>query len=191
MAKVMVVAHQILRGILLFFGVAMTLFGLWDLLVPRARFVNSDPAAGAAVSDVPSAVTVHFNHRLTSDSHLNVSSTVQRLPSGELEYLDGSSVITKSEIDSADNSGQTLRAHLRPGLHEGLYWVSWNTKVRGWGTSSYGKMAFGVGMAVPEHLIKDMDGTVWERNYQHRSRRATLVGGVIMLLLGAFIRVRR
>lgn len=187
----MIITQQIYRAVLIFFGIALTLFGVWDLLVQRAHFVNSAPAAGAVVDAPPSTVSVSFTNKLDSESRLDVTSTIELLPSGEHEYLDGRSVITRSEIDPGDSSGKTLRAHLQPGLHKGLYWVSWTSKVAGWRTVSYGKTAFGVGMNVPANLTADMDGTVWERNYQYRSRRAALLGGVILLALALAVSVRR
>jgi len=187
----MIIAQQITRAVLIFFGVVLTLFGLWDLLVPRARFVNSNPPAGVVITDAPSLVTVSFSNKLAAESHMDVTSTVELLPSGETEYLRGGSVVLKSGIDPGDSSGKSLRADLRPGLHKGLYWVSWTTKVAGWRTISYGKTAFGVGMKIPDHLTESMGGVVWERNYQYRSRRATLIGGVVMLALGLALRAKR
>jgi methionine-rich copper-binding protein CopC len=188
----MIITQQILRVLLVFFGLALLLFGLWDLLIPRARFVNSNPPAGANIAEVPSSVTISFSNKLASGSSMNVSSTIELLPSGEHEYLGGGSVMIKSEIDPTDPSGKTLRAQLRPGLHKGLYWVNWNTKAAGWRTISYGKTAFGVGMKVPDYLTDDMDdGKTRERSYDYRGRRAALLGGVIMLVLGLAIRARR
>lgn len=183
----MIITQQVLRVLLLFFGLALLLFGLWDLLVPRARFVNSNPPAGAVIDDAPSAVTVSFSNKLAAESRIDVSSTVELLPSGEKEYLRGGSVVLKSGIDPGDPSGKSLRADLQPGLHKGLYWVSWTTKVAGWRTISYGKTAFGVGMEVPDHITEDMGGTTWERTYQYRSRRAALIGGVVLIALGLFL----
>jgi methionine-rich copper-binding protein CopC len=187
----MIITQQIVRALLLFFGLVLLLFGLWDLLVPRAHFVNSNPAAGAVIEAPPSSVTVSFTNKLDPESRIEVTSTIKLLPSEEHEYLDGRSVMTKSEIDPGDASGKTLRAQLRPELHKGLYWVSWTSKVAGWRTASYGKTAFGVGMNVPAHLTEDMDGSVWERNYQYRSRRAALIGGVVLLVLSLAIRAKR
>ena len=186
----MIITQQILRGLLLFLGLGLLLFGLWDLLVPRAHFVNSNPAAGAVIEAPPSSVTVSFTNKLAAESRIDVTSTVKLLPSGEREYLYGRSVITKSEIDPGDASGKTLRADLQPGLHKGLYWVSWTSKVAGWRTISYGKTGFGVGMGVPANLTEDMGGTVWERNYDFRGRRAALIGGVVLLVLSLAIRAK-
>jgi hypothetical protein len=57
---------------------------------------------------------------------------IRLLPSGEFDYLKGSSVVADSRIDPNDASGRTMRANLQPNLHRGLYWVSWNTTTDGW-----------------------------------------------------------
>jgi hypothetical protein len=38
-------------------------------------------------------------------------------------------------------------------------------------------------MPVPDHITRDMMGTVWERTYEQRSRRGALVGGAVMVAL--------
>ena len=183
------IAH-FLRAPLCFLGLALLLFGLWDLVTPRARFVKSIPPAGASIGDPPAAVTVKFSNKLASESSIEVTSTIKLLPSGEKEYLAGKSVVLKSEIDRGDPTGESIRADLQADLHKGLYWVNWRTTTAGWRTVSYGKTPFGVGMTVPDHLTRDMDGPIWERNYQYRSRRAALVGGVVMLALGLFLQMK-
>lgn len=183
--------HTILRVALIIMGLALLLFGLAGLLVPRALFVGSNPAPGSVVNEVPVAVSIIFSEKLAAGSTMDVTSTVKRLPSGEIEYLVGSSVVTHSGIDPNDASGKTLRAELQPNLHQGLYWVNWRTTAAGWRTVAYGQTVFGVGMPIPEHTTKDMDGAKWERAYQWRSGRATLVGGVIMIVLGLFLPSRK
>jgi methionine-rich copper-binding protein CopC len=179
--------HPILRGVLIFLGLLLFIFGVFDLLVPRARFVNSNPSPEANIGEAPPAVTASFNNKLAPESHLNVTSTIMLLPSGKTEYLAGRSVVLRSQIDPADPSGKSLRAELQPGLHKGLYWVNWTTTTAGWRTVTYGKTAFGVGMKVPEHIINDMGGNIWERTYDYRRRRAALVGGVVLIVLGLFL----
>jgi putative Mn2+ efflux pump MntP len=44
-------------------------------------------------------------------------------------------------------------------------------------------------MPVPKGITDNMNGTIWERNYQWRGRRAAIVGGIVMIALGLFIRV--
>ena len=182
-------AH-ILRVPLVFFGLVLLLFGLWDLVTPRARFVKSNPPAGASIGDPPAVVTVKFSNKLASESSIDVTSTIKLLPSGEFEYLAGKSVVLKSAIDRADPSGKSIRADLQPDLHKGLYWLNWRTTTAGWRTVSYGKTAFAVGMTVPDHITRNMDGPIWERNYQYRSRRAALIAGVVMLALALYTQMR-
>ena len=181
------IPRQILRILLVLLGVGLFLFGLFDLVVPRAHFVSSNPAPGASIAEVPSFVTVSFSNKLAPQSQIRVTSTIELLPTGEQNTLAGGSVILKSEIDPGDPTGRSMRAQLQPGLHKGLYWVNWTTRATGWGTRSYGKTVFAVGMNVPEHVTSDMNGFVWERNYDFRGRRAALIGGVVMLALGLFL----
>jgi len=99
-----------------------------------------------------------------------------------VEYLDGRSVVISSAVNPGDSRGRSMRAELRSGLHKGLYFVNWRTKSAGWGAITNGKTHFAVGMPVPEYITRD-SGTIWERNYNYRDRRAALVGGVVMIAL--------
>ena len=96
------ITNVIARVLLFVLGVAFILFGIADVLVPHARFVDSNPPAAAIVAEPPSAVIVTFSNKLTPESTMDVTSTVRLLPSGELDYLDGSSVVMESGIDPTD-----------------------------------------------------------------------------------------
>jgi methionine-rich copper-binding protein CopC len=181
----------ILRIVVIVFGLALLLFGALDLVIPRARFVNSNPSAGAIIAEPPSAVILNFSNKLAGESTMDVTSTIRLLPSGEMDYLEGRSVIMKSGIDPGDPGGKSMRTDLRPGLHNGLYWVSWRTTTAGWRSVTYGKTYFTVGMPVPQGITDNMNGTIWERNYQWRGRRAAIVGGIVMIALGLFMRVSK
>lgn len=181
----------IFRVAAVFFGLGLLAFGLWDLVVPRARFVSSSPPPAATIAAPPAAVLLNFSDRLGNESTFDVTSTIRVLPSGEKEYLDGRSVAVTSGIDPADPNGKSLRANLQPGLHPGLYWVNWRTKAASWGSITYGKTYFAVGMAAPENITRDLGGATWERNYQWRSRRAALAGGAVLIALGLFMRTAR
>ena len=184
------VMHPILRAAIIFFGLVLLLFGVFDLVTPRARFVGSKPLPGSVITSPPPAVIVNFTRKLSPESVLDVTSTIRLLPSGELEYRDGSSVVKKSGIDPGNPGGTSMRAELKPGLDNGLYWVSWRAKAAGWRSITYGRTYFAVGMPVPENITRDMDGSVWERNYQWRRRRAALVGGVVLIALWLLMRKR-
>lgn len=183
--------HQIYSAILIALGLVLLGFGAWDLVVPRARFVVSNPPPGGMINEVPAVVTVNFSNKLHSDSKIDVTSTVELLPSGEQEFLNGGSVVMNSEIDPTDESGQTLRANLRPNLHRGLYYIRWTTKTAGWRTVTNGETSFGIGMNVPEHVTKSMGGAIRERNFDYRDRRAALFGGIVLLALALLLRFKR
>ena len=183
--------NLILRGLLVLSGFALLLFGVFDLVIPRARFVNSNPPAAAVIEEAPSVVILNFSNKLAAESTMDVTPTIRLLPSGEMDYLAGKSVVTRSRIDSGDASGKSMRADLRTGLHKGLYWVNWSTTTAGWRSITYGKTYFTVGMPAPQYTTREMGGTIWERHYQWRSRRATIIGGIVMIALGFFIRVSR
>ena len=187
----MPVIHFILRAVVIFFGLVLLLFGVWDLVTPRARFVESSPPAAAIIAEPPAAVILNFSNKLAPESTMDVTSTIRLLPSGEKDYLDGRSVVMKSGIDAGDAGGKSMRADLRPGMHKGLYWVTWRTKSAGWRSITYGKTYFTVGMPVPEDITRDMGGAIWERHYEWRRRRGAIVGGVVMIALGLFIRIRK
>ena len=179
--------QTILRGALILIGLMLTLFGLAGMLVPRARFVDSTPKPGAVVSAVPSAVTINFSNKLAAESTMDVTPTIKLLPSGETEYLSGSSVVKTSGVDAKDASGKSMRANLRSNLDPGLYWVNWRTTASGWRTVAYGQFVFAVGMRIPEYITKEKDGTNWERAYQWRGGRAAFIGGLLMIALGLFL----
>lgn len=179
--------HLGARILLLFFGFALLFFGLWDLLVPRGRFVSSSPQAGSMIADPPTAVIINFSNELSPESQIEVLSTVRLLPSGEQDYPDQKSVVVFSRLDPDDPSRRSIRADLRLGLHKGLYAVSWRTKSAGWRARTLGRMYFGAGMPVPEHIIQDARGTIWERHFQQRERRGALIGGVVLLALGFWL----
>jgi methionine-rich copper-binding protein CopC len=178
---------MILRISTLIIGLALLVFAISDLLVPRARFLRATPAAGSTLTEVPSFVILSFSSKLAPESSMEVTSTIKLLPNGESEYLDGSSVVKSSGLNSADTSGQSMRAELRPGMYKGLYLVSWRTTAAGWRTGTYGNTYFTVGMSAPESIKAGMTGNFSEHNYQWRGRRATLTGGLIMILLAFYL----
>lgn len=83
---------------LVLLGLALLLFGVGDLVVPRARFVDSNPPAAAIIAEPPSAMIINFSNRLAPESTMYVTSTIRLMPSGEMDYLQGSSVVLKSSI---------------------------------------------------------------------------------------------
>jgi methionine-rich copper-binding protein CopC len=176
------VIFLIARVLSFFFGGALLIFGGASMLVPRANFVSSTPPAGSTIAEPPTTVIVNFSNKLSPESRIEVMSTMSLSPSGDVEYPDSRSLVISSGLNAADPSGSSMRVELKPGLHKGLFFVNWRTKSAGWGTITYGKTHFAVGMPVPEHITRD-SATVWERNYDDRGRRAAVIGGVVLIAL--------
>jgi methionine-rich copper-binding protein CopC len=176
----------IIRVLLLFFGCIMLLFGLYDLLTPRARYVNSSPTPGAELAALPASVTVSFSDELALESTIAVTSTITLSAFGEKVYSDGKK-FTAAGPDPSDPQHRTLRAVLEPGLPHGLYWVEWTAVAARGKSKRFGRFCFGVGMPVPPHITRDGASGLWERDYRWRGNRATLLGGVLLIGLGALL----
>jgi hypothetical protein len=73
------------------------------------------------------------------------------------------------------------------GLPNGLYWVQWTAISARWRSQRTGRFCFGVGMSIPDDIIRDMPGAIYERDYRYRERRAVLLGGVLLVGLGFFV----
>ena len=176
----------IIRAALLFFGSVMLLFGACDLLAPRARYVSSSPEPGAALAAPPASVTISFSDELAPESDIAVASTITLPPSGGPVYADGKR-FTASGPDPGDSRGRTLRADLEPGLPRGLYWVQWRAVAARGKAERLGMFCFGAGMPVPADITRDMPGALGEWDNKRRGRRAALLGGVLLVALGALL----
>lgn len=176
----------IIRVLLLFFGSVMLLFGACDLMAPRARYVSSTPAPGTQIAAVPASVTVSFSDQLAPESTIAVTSTITLSPSGERVYADGKK-FTAAGPDSSDSQNRTLRAVLEPGLPAGLYWVEWTAVAARGKSKRFGRFSFGAGMPVPPDTRRDEGSALWERDYKWRGNRAALLGGVLLIAMGALL----
>ena len=176
----------IIRGLLLFFGSVMLLFGACDVMAPRARYVTSIPAPGTQIAAVPASVTVSFSDELAPESTIAVASTITLSPSGERVYADGKK-FTAAGPDSSDPQNRTLRAVLEPGLPGGLYWVEWTAVAARGKSRRSGRFSFGAGMPVPPDNRRDEGSALRERDYKWRGTRAALLGGVLLIALGALL----
>jgi methionine-rich copper-binding protein CopC len=181
---------QVVRALLLVFGAIMLLFGVWQLLAPRARYVSSSPQPGSILTESPRSVTVTFSDELAPESKISVASTITLSPSGETIYGDGKRY-TAQGPDPEDPQRRTLRVDLGSELTHGLYWVQWTTVARRGYAQRSGRLCYAVGMRIPAHLTRDLPGGLYERDYRKRRRRAALIGGVVLLALGAFVPSRR
>lgn len=176
----------IIRVVLLFFGSIMLLFGVYDLVVPRARYVNSSPTPGAELVALPASLSVSFSDELAPESSIGVVSTITLSTSGEKVYSDGRK-FTVAGPDPGDPQHRTLRAALEPGLPGGLYWVEWTAVAARGKSKRFGRFCFGAGMPVPPEITRDGAGALWERDYKWRGNRAALIGGVLLMALGALL----
>ena len=176
----------IIRVLLFFFGCIMLLFGVYDLVVPRARYVSSSPAPGAELAALPASVTVSFSDELAPESTIGVVSTITLSPSAEKVYSDGKK-FTAAGPDPSDPQHRTLRAALESGLPPGLYWVEWTAVSASGKSKRFGRFCFGAGMPVPPDIRPDGAGALWERDYKWRGNRAALLGGILLIGMGALL----
>ena len=172
-----------LRVILLMMGGVMLLFFAVDRLVPRARYIRSNPQPNTALPVPPATITIDFSNELAPESEISVASTVTVLPSGEQSFADGRRFTAKGP-DEHSSQRTSLQIDLPVGLPRGLYWVNWRAVAARGHAESFGRFCFAAGMPVPVGLT---DEALYERSYREREYRATLLGGVLLVALGLFL----
>jgi len=176
-------SNNLLRASLLSLG-ALSLF-CWAVyhLVPRARYVASNPQPGAILQTPPDNVSISFSNELTRNSEISVTSTITLSPSGEALYGNGK-VFTATGPDSHDPLRQTLRVDLDSRLAKGFYWVKWRTTATRGGAQRYGTFCFAVGMPIPDNITRQSPGGFREESPRFRDYRAVLLGGLCLLAFG-------
>jgi methionine-rich copper-binding protein CopC len=175
-----------LRASLLFLGAVILLcWGVYHL-VPRARYVSSNPPPGAVLTEPPETVSINFSNELSPDSEISVASTVTLSPSGESVYGDGKT-FTSAGPDARDPQHKTLSVKLDPALAHGLYWVRWKAVTSAVSAERYGRFCFGVGMPIAANLTRDMRSSFWERNPRFRDYRAVLLAGLLVVAFGVVL----
>ena len=140
--------------------------------------LTSTPAPGASAPAAPRAIQVTFSGALDSASRLSLV-YLPVVPSIDDISRD---VRVTSRLASSDPEGRTLEV-IPPRLGKGLYLVRWTAYPQFGGVIRHGSFAFGVGVAVPP----DNDGVTYslrERDSGDRGRRITMLGGVVLLVLG-------
>lgn len=171
-------------------GFFMLLVAVADLLTPRARYVSSRPEPGSRLTAAPAEIVVTFSRGLHPYSTIRVVGTVSLLPSGGMSYSGGTDVVAESGLNPDDPSHHSLRAVLQTRLPDGLYRVDWTTvAVRG-GAERFGSYYFGVGLPVPEHIVREMGDVLQEQDageYWESSRTAAVVGGVLLIVLAVLL----
>lgn len=162
-------------------GALMLVFAAADRLRTRPFYVSSQPAPGATLADAPAAVRVTFGARLDPSSSLSVTRLVVQPSAGEEPRV----VEISPRLAPDDPESRTIEG-VPPHLSSGLYRVTWGALPAGGGVPRRGSFSFGVGLPVPA----DSPGTthsLQDRDVGARGRRQTVVGGVLLLVLGALL----
>jgi methionine-rich copper-binding protein CopC len=165
-------------------GVVLLLFAAMDSLRARPSFVASSPEPGATLAATPSAVRVSLSHPLHSSSTLSVV----YLPIVPDEDDIAKDVRLISRLATDDTERRTLEATV-PRLGRGLYLVRWTANPEGGGVIRHGSFTFGIGAAVPPDRA-DMTYSLDQRDSNSRGRRSSLLGGVVLLVIGALASFR-
>jgi len=166
-------------------GVLMLLSWVSDSVRPRAAYVASTPQPAASLATAPPAIRVTFDHALDPASSL----TLVYLPVVASENDIARDVPVTSRLASDDVERRTLEV-IPPRLSTGLYLVRWSAYPSpGGGVSRHGSFVFGVGVVVPPDS-RDRTVSLTERDSGGRGRRSMLLGGIILLVLGALASYR-
>ena len=167
-------------------GFALLLFGMWNWLIPRARYLSSSPGMNAVVATSPSVVAIDFSEELARESTISVASTITLAPDGEKIYGDGKRFTAKGPGAEGTNP-RSLSVSLDRDLPNGLYWVQWTAIAARGRSQRSGRFCFGVGMSVPDDTLRDMPDAVYERDYRFRDHRAVVLSGVLLVGLGLLL----
>jgi methionine-rich copper-binding protein CopC len=167
------------RILFLTFGLWLLLSGTTELLVPRARFLDSTPAPGVTVAAAPASVKITFDRELHPSSGVLVWKSDRR---------NVARVDRGLALEPHDAGRQTLVASLEPDVPEGLYRVEWHARTAAlyftaWGTQ--GTFYFGVRVPVPTHLTaREWDEGSLDPETGGDARLYELSAGAICVLLG-------
>jgi methionine-rich copper-binding protein CopC len=161
-------------------GVFMLIFSAADALRTRAIYVSSQPAPGASLEAAPSAVRVTFCAELDPASSIRLTRLSDASGSDLARDID---VVRR--LASDDPLRRTIEA-VPTRLSSGLYRVAWQALPARGGVPRHGSYSFGIGAPVPidtpgfTHSLTDRDAGT-------RSRRSTIVGGLLLLVLGGLL----
>jgi methionine-rich copper-binding protein CopC len=175
-------SNVLLRRMLVGWGSILFLFGAYQLLRPKARYIESDPRPGTILQSPPTTVTVTFSESLSADSRIGVYPSIVFSPSGERSYGSGDlKVVSGLALD--DPRGRTLRAVLGEGVASGRYRVRWSVIPARGAASRHGHFEFTAGN-VPDDVIRGMEHELTERDTRWRGHRSAVLGGIILIALG-------
>ncbi|WP_411726066.1 copper resistance protein CopC [Methyloglobulus sp.] len=162
-------------------GALMLLFAAADGLRTRASYLNSQPAPGARLSDPPTVVRVTFGAALDPASSLSIVRLFVHSSAGE-EPRD----IQIARRLAPDDPERRMIEAVMPRLSAGLYRVTWQALPAWGGVPRHGSFSFGVGVPVPSDS-SGITHSLQDRDADARGHRETVVGGVLLLVLGAVL----
>ena len=154
------------------------------LLQPHARLVAAHPAAGTTLASTPPVVALEFSDTLGPASTLSVSQTVVLDSSGQAEATGGTLVARVTGPTAIAAGGRALHVALPTGLPRGLFSVDWTTTAARGGAERFGALYFAVGMAVPEHIVRDGVSRESETHHAENTPAEALLGGMLVILVG-------
>jgi methionine-rich copper-binding protein CopC len=169
------------RHALALLGAGMLVFAAADALRSRAGFASSQPEPGASLAASPAAIRVSFGGALDPSSSLSVASTFTHTAAVGVSE----EVARSAGLAPDDPQRSTLEARTT-GLPDGLYRVAWHAQPASGGVPRHGSFHFAVGMPVPEVLL-GRARSLEERDAGARGRRHTVVGGALLIALGALL----
>lgn len=161
-------------------GVLLLVFSGADVLRTRASYLSSQPAPGTSLEVAPSAVRVTFRAELDPASSIRLT----RLGNASGSDLPRDIAIVR-RLASDDPLRRTIEAVPTP-LSSGLYRVTWQALPAGGGVPRHGSYSFGIGAPVPEDT-PSITHSLQDRDSGSRSRRHTILGGLLLLVLGGLL----
>jgi methionine-rich copper-binding protein CopC len=166
-------------------GALMLLFAGVDRLRIRPTYTASTPEAGTQIAATPPAIRVAFSRALDPASTLSIV-YLPAAPSADDISRDVPAI---SRLAPADADRRTLEV-IPPRLGRGLYLVRWVAYPESGGITRHGSFTFGVGMPVPPDQ-SGMRYSLNERDSGDLGRRSTMVGGVLLVAIGALTWMRK
>ena len=175
------------RVFLLGLGIGMAAIGGCELAAPRGRLVQAEPAPGTVIDSTTSAIKLRFSNPIANGSRATLSATYTLDAAGEPRYQPD----IEFKVDRPDpEDPQALIIRLPGPLPAGLYSVQWHTVAARGNARRHGTVHYAVGTTIPDHILEDHRGGVYERNVRQRYTMATLAGGLVFMAL-AFLVGRR
>jgi hypothetical protein len=163
-------------------GAAILIFGAAAGLRPQLSYVGSQPVPGATLTRGPAIVRVTLAARLDPGSSVSLI----RL-TGNSSIADGPrDVEIASHLATDDPERRTIEGVPARRLSTGLYRVGWWARPAGGGSAQYGSFSFGVDVPVPADTTGDIH-SLSERDAGARRRRHSVLGGLLLIALGALL----